>query len=321
MRACWAAAALCVVACSDKTDPRKVAGSLTGSAGSAGAADATAPTKRREDLAKLAFPLAASIEVPADAIVTNDREERRDKYGLTYQAPIAKIARGEGSLDIAPDVEYGHAPTTLDADLERERRRQPFAQRQGAGGAWAVAYPWSEGDCEVRGWSPKTQLICRASAIKVPCGEVAWMLDACITLEPSGPALDPPRREIRGRSVDLTANEAAVAVARALATDDRAGFLAQISPRGLMLKGKRVTRGQLEDMLADESLAELVDINCTPIKDRTPGCAWNTSGTGEDGTLVVLPDNGGGVMPQFTFTRTDETTWHLARIELVDQGE
>ena len=316
-----------LASCSDKAPSQKTAGSLTGPATMTTApADggSAAPAARREDLGKLTYPLAASIDVPPDATVASDREERRDKYGLMYNAPVAQIARGDVVLAITPDVEYGTAPTTLAAEIAGERgRREAVAQREAPTGEWAIAFPWSESTCEVRGWSPRTQLICRAASIKVPCAEVAWMLDACITLAPSGPPLDPPWRTLKGGGVDLDldANRAAVATARALATDDRAALVGQIGPRGLMLKGKRVTRAQLEALLRDESIAKLVDFDCAPIKDRIPGCAWNTGGDGQDGTLVVLPDNGGGVMPQFTYTRAGESTWHLARIDLVDQGD
>src|SRR5262245_31137161 len=132
--------------CKDKPDaPAAVGNTVGGSARDpATAGDALGRTStRREDLTKLPNPLPASIAVALEAKVASEAEPQRDRDGLLYKAPFVTVTGAGPAVKLSTDAALGWIPTTADADLaDNKRREKPFAvaqQATGAVGEWAIA--------------------------------------------------------------------------------------------------------------------------------------------------------------------------------------
>ncbi|MGN6106451.1 MAG: hypothetical protein ACTHU0_15200 [Kofleriaceae bacterium] len=330
MQRAWAAIAVLVAACNGKSDAPASVGGAVGSGAGSGAAGDAAPRSRRDDLAKLSAPLGATVELPADATVESSREPARDADGLRITAPTATVRAGGPALRLSTGVELGWVPTTAEADLaENARREQPFevaSQRGSPDGTWAIAYRRDPERCFVRGRSPPAPLLCATVDLYVPCAETARLLEICTSIAPSAtPIAAAPAEPTAAfpKVADAAAALLASRIARAVVHDDRDAVVAAIGPRGLRLKGKQLSREALRKLFAGgESVQKAFDIDCKPPQGsiETP-CAWNSDQDAADGSLEVLANEGYGLVPQLIFRKASDGTWALAAVDAVDQGE
>jgi hypothetical protein len=334
----WLIPILVASGCRDKAEAPAVASGALGSARDAvaaapadGAAASTAsPGTRREDLAKLPNPLAASIAVPLDARVVSESEPQRDRDGLTYKSPFVTVTGVGPAIKLSTDAALGWIPTTAEADLaDNARRERPFGvakQTTAQGGEWAIAYQWNaEGqDCFVRGWSPRAHVLCQTVELKIRCAEVGTVLDVCTSIEPSGAPVAPPSDPAAAfpKATDPKVAQVAATVARAVVRNDREALLGLVGPRGLVLRGKKLSRAALGKLLGGDTIQKAFDIDCTPPQgSRESACVWNSDDTGADGAFALLAHEGYGVIPQLVLARDKDGAWWLTKLDALDLGE
>ena len=170
------------------------------------------------------------------------------------------------AIKLSTDAALHRIPTTTEADLaDSARRDKPFAVakrpvRRRVGDRVPVGRRRHR-LLRARGWSPRVRAVPGRRA-EGECAGIATMLRSA--RRSSRRPWQPRRRAIRPRRSEATdpkAAQAAAAAARAVLRGDREALLALIDPRGLVLRGRRLSRAALGKLLDGEP-SETFDIDC-----------------------------------------------------------
>ena len=264
-------------------------------------------TPHRVDLRDRPQPFAATIEVPADAVIHDAVTFGVDASGLTTDSPEIHISTAGGSLILLRGAE----PAAQDAHYHGARYH--LVGERINRDAWARSYGLHDDTCFATGGAPAADVRCISENFEVPCEVAKRLFEICATLEPSGTPVDPPVNLAKTFPHTTSPSDRAVlgSLAVAIAGDHRVAFEAFVPPAGIVIGKRRITASRIHKALETTSIAKLTGL-CTGTD-----CLWSdsTNERHDDSSIEMTPDSLSMSSKNVVrLTRQRDGSWKLAAI-------
>jgi hypothetical protein len=320
-----------VVACGGTADPDSraaanvappTANSTPSNSGSAATPNARADSgsvparNTHTDLATRARPLAATIELPPGAVLSDGDARGLDAVGLATDEPEIHVAIDGVTLDLS----IGHGQL-VDASEDTHDNASRFRQmsERSRPNAWSRAYAWGDGQCFVTGGSKAADVRCHTHELKISCAAAKQLVEACATLEPNGAPVVPPTNLATTfpNTASPQARTALGATAVAIVKDNRVAFEALIAPAGITIGKRRLSATKVHDALATRTVGDLTGLTCKH------DCVWtdNTGGRHDGNHVEMTPDTVSyGIQHVVRLDRQRDGSWKIVAIAEVDLG-
>lgn len=267
----------------------------------------------RVDLRALPHPLAATIELPADAMIHDSVTSGMTGSGLSTDSPEIHIAVTGGSLILM----RGAQPAAR--DVETNGLQYQLVSERINRDAWARSYGLRQGTCLATGGAPAADVQCISENVEVPCEVAKRLMEICATLEPAGTPVDPPINLAKtfSNTTSPAARSVLGSLAVAIADDHRVAFEAFVPPAGVMIGKRRVSAARIHAALETTSVVKV-----TGLCDGNGGdCLWSdTSRFRHDDTVIEMtPDTLSiGSLHVVRLARQRDGSWKLDAIVEID---